>query len=85
MKHKLVDTNQGKEPTYRDFGYDSGIEMLDLEIEVDTEKLAKEQEKTKALLSKISEQIIMEGKEKEEGLDELRRKMRKDLNNDDER
>ena len=82
---KLVDTNQGKEPTYRDFGYDSGIEMLDLEIEVDTEKLAKEQEKTKALLSKISEQIIMEGKEKEEGLDELRRKMRKDLNNDDER
>lgn len=78
----LVYANDGTEVEYRDFSSEGNIQMLDLIIEPNVEKLIQEKEKISMLLEKTKELISMRGKEKEEGLDKLRRTIREDLKDD---
>jgi hypothetical protein len=76
---------EGKDIVYKDskekvktrsFGEDEEIQMMDLEIVPNLEKLKEEQLKIEELLGKIRENIKMKGTEKEEGLDNMRNKFR---------
>ena len=64
----------------RDWSYDSNIEMLDLEIIPNQEKIREEKVKIEKWLKKVRETVQMQGIEKEKGLDELRNQIRKESN-----
>lgn len=69
----------------RDWGYDSDISMLRLEIIPDAEKIKVEKEKSEKWLKKVQETARMEGVEKEEGLDEMRNQIRKEWQGNNEK
>ena len=60
----------------RGFEEDENIQMMDLEIVINIEKLKQEQEKMEKLLAKAKDRFIMKGAKKEEGLDEMRKEIR---------
>ena len=64
----------------RDWSYDSNIEMLDLEIIPNQEKIREEKVKIEKWLKKVRETVQMQGIEKEKGLDKLRNQIRKESN-----
>ena len=72
----------GKSVQYQDFDGDSGIEMLDLEIRPDVEKMLEEKIKIERTLNFARRERRLIAKEKEEGIDELRRTMRDDLSSE---
>lgn len=78
-KEGLVYANSREKVKYRKLRSAREIEMLDLVIEPEIEKMKKEKEKISKLLEKTRDFIRMQGREKEEGLDELRRTIRDDL------
>jgi hypothetical protein len=63
----------------RSFGEDEEIQMMDLEIVPNLEKLKEEQLKIEALLAKVKDKARLEGTEKEEGLDNMRNEIRQIL------
>ena len=64
---------------------DGGIQMLDLEIIPNMPELIQENRKIEEFLRKTQEVIKMYGKEKEVGLDELRKQIRKENGHSDDR
>lgn len=78
---KLVNARTGKEVEYRKYSEDGQIEMLDLKIEPDVEKLNKEIPKVEDFLEKARQKERMKGKEKNKEIDNLRREIRNDLDN----
>ena len=64
---------------------DGGIQMLDLEIIPNMPELIQENRKIEEFLRKTQEVIKMHGKEKEVGLDELRKQIRKEKGHSDDR
>ena len=60
----------------RGFEDDEDIEMMDLEIVPNIEKLKQLQMKIEESLAKVRENFIMKGTKKEEGLDEMRKEIR---------
>ena len=79
----LIYAETGQQVNYRQHDEDGEIQLLDLVLEPNVEALIQENEKTQELLERIREMLIMKGKEKEEGLDELRRTIRADLEDDE--
>lgn len=69
----------------RSWDEDGEIQMLDLEIIPNMPELIQENRKIEKFLRKTQDVIKMHGKEKEVGLDELRRQIRKETNENDDR
>lgn len=72
----IVYESTGKKAETRGFEEDDSIQMIDLEIVVNTEELKKEQERIEKILAKARDRFVMKGAKKEEELDELRKEMR---------
>ena len=76
-KVKKLAYKTGGEIKLREWDSDSDIKMLDLKIIPDLEKMKEAKKESEEFLRKVQEMISMKGKEKEEGLDELRDAIRK--------
>lgn len=76
---KLVNAKTGKEVEYRKYSDGGQIEMLDLTIEPDVERLNQEIPRVDDFLEKARQKERMKGKEKNKEIDSLRREIRKDL------
>lgn len=80
----LVYEESGKKVESQDWLNDRRIKMFDLEIIPNLNVLKKEYKKVEEFLDRTQDTIKMKGAEKEEGIDELRQKMR-EVNKYDER
>ncbi len=81
----LVYLDNGEEVETRDWDEDGNIQMLDLEIIPNMPELIQEKKKIEDFLRKTQELIRMQGREKEVGLDELRKQMRETTNENGDR
>ncbi|MCI8310426.1 MAG: leucine-rich repeat domain-containing protein [Clostridia bacterium] len=77
-KSGLIYSETKKEMKGRNFSYDSEIKMFDLEIIPNEERLREALEKLEKFLEQLQGKQKMEGRKKEEGLDELRDGVRKE-------
>jgi hypothetical protein len=78
-KFKQLVYENGEKVQTRNFDDESDIQMLDIKIIPDKEKLEEEIKKAEEFLTKLREKAIINGQEKEEGLDDARIKIRKNL------
>ena len=69
----------GEKVKYRDFKEGVNIGMLDLEIRPDVDKMTEKMVETEDFLEKTRRNKRMQGRKKEEGIDEMRRMLRDDL------
>ena len=76
---KLYSDDEEKVET-RNWDEDGNIQMLDLEIIPNMPELTQEKKKIEEFLRKTQEAIKMQGREKEIGLDELRKQIRTENN-----
>ena len=76
----LVYSDNGEEVETRSWDEDGDIQMLDLEIIPNMPELIQENRKIEEFLRKTREVIKMQGREKEIGLDELRKQIRTENN-----
>ena len=81
----LVYAKNGKEIQCHYFSNRKDIEMFGVYIEPQVEAMKEEQKKVKELLDRVKEAEKLRGQEKEEGLDELRKKIRRGEETNDER
>ena len=70
---------------YRYFSNEENIEMLDLELVPDVDKLEEEIKRTQKLLDFAREKQAMQGRKKNNQIDDLRRQIRKDLSDNNGR
>lgn len=66
----------GGEVNYRDFDEATGINILDIEIRPNMEKMKEERIKVQDILEKARKLERMRGKEKEKDIEELRKQIR---------
>lgn len=66
----------GGEVNYRDFDEGTGINILDIEIRPNMEKMKEERIKVQDMLEKARHLERMRGKEKEKDIEELRKQIR---------
>ena len=81
----LVYSDDGKAVETRRWSNNGNMQMLDLEIIPNMPELIQEKNRIEEFLRKTQDVIEMHGKEKEVGLDELRRQIRKETNENDDR
>lgn len=81
----LVYSEDGRKVETRDWDEYGRIQMIDLEIIPDLERISEEKKKIDSLLMRTQEMASMQGVEKEEGLDEMREKIREEKPTYDER
>ena len=81
----LVYSDDGKAVETRRWSNNVNIQMLDLEIIPNMPELIQEKNRIEEFLRKTQDVIRMHGKEKEVGLDELRKQIRKETNENDDR
>lgn len=72
----LIYSNTEEEVTTRDWDDKGNIQMLDLEIIPNMPELIQEKKKVEEFLRRVQELTKMQGREKEIGLDELRKQIR---------
>jgi hypothetical protein len=72
----IVYDNSKEKVKTRGFGEDEKIQMMDLEIVPNIEKLKEEQLKIKEILDKVKDDIVMKGAKKEDNLDFMRYEIR---------
>lgn len=72
----LIYSHSGKEVVMRSWDDDDEIQMLDLEIIPNMPELIQEKKKIEEFLRRVQELTKMQGREKEIGLDELRKQIR---------
>lgn len=73
---KKLEYETGGEVNYRDFGCRTGINILDIEIRPNMEKMKEERIKVQDILEKAKRLVRMRGKEKEKDIEELRKQVR---------
>ena len=73
---KRLEYETGEDVNFRDFGYSTGIEMLDIEIRPNMKKIKEERKKIEDILEKARRLERMRGKKKEEEIEELRKKIK---------
>ena len=76
----LIYSDDEEKVETRNWDEDGNIQMLDLEIIPNMPELIQEKKKIDEFLRKTQDVIKMHGKEKEVGLDELRKQIRKETN-----
>ncbi len=81
----LIYADNKEEIQYDYFSNNEDIEMFGVYIEPQVEAIKEEEKKIQELLNRVKETEKLRGKEKEEGLDELRKTMRKGEKTNDER
>lgn len=81
----LVYAKNGKEIQCHYFSNHKDIEMFGVYIEPQVEAIKEEEKKIQELLERVKETEKLRGQEKEEGLDELRKKIRRGEETNDER
>lgn len=74
---KTLKYENGNEVDYRKFGYNSGINMLDIEIRPNIEKIKEERKKIQDMVEKARQLERMQGREKEKNIEELRGTVKK--------
>ena len=72
----LIYSNTEEEVTTRDWDDKGNIQMLDLEIIPNMPELIQEKKKVEEFLRRVKSLTKMQGREKEIGLDELRKQIR---------
>ena len=75
----LVYADTKEELEYRDFSEDGEIEMYDIVLEPEVEKLKEELPKVKDFVEKAKQKQKMKGQKKNNEIDEMRREIREDL------
>ena len=81
----LIYAENGEEIQYNYFSNNEDIEMFGVYIEPQVEAIKEEEKKIQELLNRVKEAERLRGREKEKGLDELRKTMRKGEKTNDER
>ena len=81
----LIYAGNGEKIQYEYFSDDEDIEMFGVYIEPLVEAIKKEQKKIQELFNRVKETETLRGREKEKGLDKLRKMMRKGEKTNDER
>ena len=81
----LIYTESGERVETKNWNQDEKIQMLDLQIIPNQEKLIEEKKKFQELLNRAQDMVRMKGTEKEKGLDEMRRQIREEKNTNDGR
>ena len=76
---KRLEYETDEEVEYREFEHESGINVLDIEIRPNVEKIKAERRKVQDMLEKARQLERMQGREKEKELEKLRQKLRKDI------
>ena len=81
----LIYAENGEEIQYNYFSNNEDIEMFGVYIKPQVEAIKEEEKKIQELLNRVKEAERLRGREKEKGLDELRKTMRKGEKTNDER
>ena len=81
----LTYAKSGEKIQYEYFSNEENIEMFGVYIEPQVEAIKEEEKKIQELLNRVKETEKLRGRKKEEGLDELRKTMRKGEKTNDER
>ena len=81
----LIYAENGEEIQYNYFNNNKGIEMFGVYIEPQVEAIKEEAKKIQELLNRVKETEKLKGQKKEKGLDELRKKIRRGEQTNDER